>query len=86
MNQGIREEGREDHRTLPCSAEGVEPREQQQQGSEPHEGAAAAGEKAGDGGSGPAEQEERRTGEEAGDGAGVSFSGGGARIGEWLQP
>jgi hypothetical protein len=33
MNQGISEEGREDHRTLPCSAEGVEPREQQQQGS-----------------------------------------------------
>jgi hypothetical protein len=30
MNQRIREEGREDQRSLPCSAEGMEPREQQQ--------------------------------------------------------
>jgi hypothetical protein len=86
MNQGIREDGREDQWSLPCSAEGVEPRDQQQQGSEPREGATTAGRKAGDGGGGPAKQEGRQTGEATEDGAVVSFSSGGTRTGERLKP
>jgi hypothetical protein len=74
VNQGIREEGREDQDlTLLSGGRGAE-------------GAAAVGGKAGDGGGGPVEQEGRHTRESTGDGTTVSFNGGGTRTGSASNP